>query len=396
MPRTARSLGREPTRRATASVGVVAHVLVAVGDHRAATVPPTLADDVHLGGEERVRGAHDRADVEVVLPVLDGDVEGVPAGVEVGDDRLEAPVAVAVDDVAPVTVARAARGPSGPRSGHGPSHGPMPDLWFHARSGLRRPAKGLRRVYGWRTAQLPARRFRRSRAGPRQVPCDPCTHSPPPYRPSSRPSARSGWTPPTCSSSTAARSSRSPSSSSSSSAACSSRSCPVTRCSSPSASSSRRAVRPLTLNLGVAIAGLTVAAFLGNVVGYEIGRGDRTTSLQTAGPVHQHRQLRQDEHLLRQVRQPRTRARPFRAHRPHVHHRRGRGGRMHRHRFFRWSAVGAVALGRQRHTPRLLPRRGVPGPRLEHRQAGPGDPGLLAHPDRVRVVAPPSATNAAD
>ena len=66
---------------------MVAHVLVAVGDHRAAPVPAPPPDDVHLGGEERVGGAHDRADVEVVLPVLDGDVERVAAGVEVGARR---------------------------------------------------------------------------------------------------------------------------------------------------------------------------------------------------------------------------------------------------------------------------------------------------------------------
>jgi hypothetical protein len=55
---------------------VVAHVLVAVGDHRAAAVPAPAADDVDLGGQEGVGVAHDGADVEVVLPVLDGDVEG--------------------------------------------------------------------------------------------------------------------------------------------------------------------------------------------------------------------------------------------------------------------------------------------------------------------------------
>ena len=85
-------------------VGVVAHVLVAVGHHRAAPVPPPVADDVHLGGQEGVGAAHDRADVEVVLPVLDRDVEVVATGVEVGDDRLHRPVAVAVDDVAPVAL----------------------------------------------------------------------------------------------------------------------------------------------------------------------------------------------------------------------------------------------------------------------------------------------------
>jgi hypothetical protein len=41
-----------------------------------------------------------------VPPVLDGDGEGVAPAVEVGDDRLDGPVAVAVDDVAPVAVAQ--------------------------------------------------------------------------------------------------------------------------------------------------------------------------------------------------------------------------------------------------------------------------------------------------
>jgi hypothetical protein len=83
---------------------VVAHVLVAVGDHGAAAVPAAAADDVDLRRQERVRVAHDRPDVHVVLPVLYGDVERVAARVEVGDDRVTPPVAVAVDDVAPVAL----------------------------------------------------------------------------------------------------------------------------------------------------------------------------------------------------------------------------------------------------------------------------------------------------
>ena len=85
-------------------VRVVVDVLVAVGDHRSPAVPPPVADDVHLLGQEGVGGPDDRADVEVVLPVLDRDVEVVPAGVQVGDDRLQRPVAVAVHHVAPVAL----------------------------------------------------------------------------------------------------------------------------------------------------------------------------------------------------------------------------------------------------------------------------------------------------
>ena len=80
-------------------------------------------------GQEGVGGPHHRADVEVVLPVLDRDVERVPAGVEVGDDRVEPPVAVAVDDVAPVAVREQLGVEVRRRSGHvRPRHGPTPDL----------------------------------------------------------------------------------------------------------------------------------------------------------------------------------------------------------------------------------------------------------------------------
>ncbi len=82
----------------------VPDVLVSIGHHRPATIPSTAADDDHLGRLERVGRAHDRADVHVVLPVLDRDREVVAAGVEVGDDRLERPVPVAVDDVTAVAV----------------------------------------------------------------------------------------------------------------------------------------------------------------------------------------------------------------------------------------------------------------------------------------------------
>ena len=82
----------------------MADVLIAVGHHRTSAIPTSLAHDVHLCREERVGVAHDGADVEVVLPVLDGDVKGMPLAIEILDDGLEAPVAVAVDDVAAVAV----------------------------------------------------------------------------------------------------------------------------------------------------------------------------------------------------------------------------------------------------------------------------------------------------
>jgi hypothetical protein len=82
---------------------------------------------VHRRREEGVGVAHDRADVQVVAPVLDGDVERVPAGVEVGDDGVHPPVAVAVHHIAPVAQRQelgVETGIVGPRTRVGPD----PDL----------------------------------------------------------------------------------------------------------------------------------------------------------------------------------------------------------------------------------------------------------------------------
>ena len=89
-------------RREAGQLRMVADVLVAVRHHRAAAVPFAVADDVHLLGEEGVRSTDDRADVQVVLPVLDRDMERMPLLVEVLDDRLEPPVPVFVHHVAPI------------------------------------------------------------------------------------------------------------------------------------------------------------------------------------------------------------------------------------------------------------------------------------------------------
>lgn len=89
----------------------MADVLVAIGDHGPATVPPASSNDVDLLGEERVGGPHHCADVEVVLPVLDGDVEFVALGIEVRDDGFVLPVPVLVHHVAPVAVPQQVRVP---------------------------------------------------------------------------------------------------------------------------------------------------------------------------------------------------------------------------------------------------------------------------------------------
>ena len=101
-------------------------VLVAVGDHGAATVPAPPADDVEGPGAHGVRRADDRADVEVVAPVLDGDVEVVtPACRGRRRSRRVASSGTRRRRCAGHR-ARAARGPSGRRPATGPPTGPTP------------------------------------------------------------------------------------------------------------------------------------------------------------------------------------------------------------------------------------------------------------------------------
>jgi hypothetical protein len=53
--------------------------------------------------------AHHGADVEVVLPVLDGDVERVTALVQIGDDGLAGPVAVSIHHVPAIALGQELR-----------------------------------------------------------------------------------------------------------------------------------------------------------------------------------------------------------------------------------------------------------------------------------------------
>ena len=83
---------------------MVTDVLIAVGHHGAPTVPAALADNVHFGCQESVRGTDNRPDVEVVLPVLDRYMETVTALIQIGHDRLDRPIPILIGDIARISV----------------------------------------------------------------------------------------------------------------------------------------------------------------------------------------------------------------------------------------------------------------------------------------------------
>ena len=341
-------------RREVVDVVVVPHVLVAVGDHRAAPVPPSVADDVHLAGQEGVGRAHDRADVEVVLPVLDGHVEVVAPGVEVGDDRLHRPVAVAVDHVAPVALGEQLARRTAPRRAAAPptdrrrpprARAASGRTAPAARSGLsqptrRRPATGASQDapgYARPSDQPPAVRDRLD--GPQLAPR--------PVR------AWFFWV------------------------------ClviVVVECGLffpflPGdtllfamglfiASARRHRARPRRSTCSVAHrAAHASRRSLGNVLGYEIGRWIGPPLYERDGRILKRKYFDQTTRLLRQARQQGAGDRPVRAVRAHLHH---RGRRRHPDGAAAASSSGAPSARccwvAQHHPARLLPRPRLPGP----------------------------------
>ena len=81
---------------------MVLQVLVAVSDHGPAAIPAAATHDMHGVDGEGIRSAHHGSDVGIVLEVLDGDMQGMPALIDVPFDRFPAPVAVGIDDVATI------------------------------------------------------------------------------------------------------------------------------------------------------------------------------------------------------------------------------------------------------------------------------------------------------
>jgi hypothetical protein len=83
---------------------MVRNVEVAVGDHGASPVPAATADDVYATNVERVGRTHHRANVEVVFPVLDRNLQDMAPGLKIGNDGTDGPVAIAIENIAPVTL----------------------------------------------------------------------------------------------------------------------------------------------------------------------------------------------------------------------------------------------------------------------------------------------------
>lgn len=57
---------------------MVGDVLIAVGDHCSSAVPALIADDVDFFGQKGVGGSNNGADVEIMLPILDCNMEAMP------------------------------------------------------------------------------------------------------------------------------------------------------------------------------------------------------------------------------------------------------------------------------------------------------------------------------
>ena len=148
---------------------------------------------------------------------------------------------------------------------------------------------------------------------------------------------------------------------------------------------------PASTDLLVALVLLSLAAFAGNVLGYEIGRCIGPPLYERDGKILKRKYFDQtdaffDKHGNKAL--VIGRFVPFV--RTYITVVAG-VTRMERHRFFLWSGVGAVAWVVSITLPATSSAQ-LPQPGREHRQGDHRDPGLLGDPDRLRVVEAPPAT----
>ncbi len=86
---------------------MVFDVLIQLRHQRALAVPLVRSDDMHASGLERIRRAHHGPDVEIVRPILHGDLKIMTAmRVEIGLDGADRPIAVSVEHVAPIALVK--------------------------------------------------------------------------------------------------------------------------------------------------------------------------------------------------------------------------------------------------------------------------------------------------
>ena len=102
---------------------------------------------------------------------------------------------------------------------------------------------------------------------------------------------------------------------------------------------------------------LTAAAFLGNVVGYEIGRKIGPPLYEHDGRILKREYFTKTHDVLREARQQGAGDRPLRAVRADLHHRRRRRHQDGPRQVLHLEPGRRRPLGRQHHAARLLPRR---------------------------------------
>lgn len=80
------------------------HMLIPIGDHGAAPVPPLSSHNVYFLSQECISGSNNRPDIEIVMKVFNTHMKWVALGIKIRHHRVKRPVAVFIDDIAPVTL----------------------------------------------------------------------------------------------------------------------------------------------------------------------------------------------------------------------------------------------------------------------------------------------------
>ncbi len=82
----------------------MAHMLIPIGDHGTAPVPPLSSHNMDFLGQDCIGRSNHRTDIEVMLKVFDGHMKWVALGIKIRHHRIKGPVSIFIDDIAPITL----------------------------------------------------------------------------------------------------------------------------------------------------------------------------------------------------------------------------------------------------------------------------------------------------
>ena len=83
---------------------MMTHMLITIRHHRTTTIPTATPNNMDLLRQHRIRGTHHRANIQVMLPILNRHMKIMAARIQVSNNRVHRPVTVLIHHVTAVAL----------------------------------------------------------------------------------------------------------------------------------------------------------------------------------------------------------------------------------------------------------------------------------------------------